>query len=95
MQTLAGVPQVIPTTASPQTYTNAGTNPEVVHVSTSTTASTVTVAKGGVAIATMTNTAGNFNSATFILKPGEALVLTYSAGTPVIVRDTLGFQAPN
>lgn len=84
--TVAGVPQAIAVGASPFTYTNAGPNSEVLYFS-QPAGATTTVASGGVTLASILTPAATTIPVCLIAKPGQALVFTYSAGAPTLVRD--------
>jgi hypothetical protein len=85
---VAGVAQAIAVTASPFTYTNTGPNTEVLYYSIPAGA-TVTVARGGVTLASILTPAATTIPMCILAPPGAATVLTYSAGAPTLVRDVV------
>lgn len=84
--TVAGAPQAIAVGASPFTYTNAGPNTEQLYFS-QPAGATTTIASGGVTLASILTPAATTISCSFLARPGQALVFTYSAGAPTLVRD--------
>lgn len=84
--TVAGAPQAIAVTASPFTYTNNGPNTETLYFS-QPAGATTTVASGGVTLASILTPAATTIPITLQARPGQALVFTYSAGAPTLVRD--------
>lgn len=83
---VAGVPQAITVGASPFTYTNNGPNVELLYFS-QPAGATTTVASGGVTLASILTPAATTIPCTFMAKPGQSLVFTYSAGAPTLIRD--------
>jgi hypothetical protein len=85
----AGPAQVVAVGASPFTYTNNGPNTEALYFS-QPAGATTTVAKDGITIASiLTPAATTIPVGAILVGPGEAVVFTYSAGAPVLVRDVL------
>lgn len=85
---VVGAPQVIIATASPMTYTNGGPNTEILYL-TIPTGVTATVARGGITMASVLTPAATTIPLTVAVPPGGAIVFTYSAGAPVLVRETV------
>jgi hypothetical protein len=83
---VAGQPQPITVGASPFTYTNNGSTTEVLYF-TQPTGSTTTIASGGVTLASILTPAATTIPIVVLVRPGQSLVFTYSAGAPTLVRD--------
>jgi hypothetical protein len=85
---VAGTGQAVTVTASPMSYVNSGPNTEVLYF-TVPTGVTATVARGGVTLASILTPAATTIPITILAPPGSTTVFTYSAGAPVLVRDTI------
>lgn len=86
---VAGGPQAVAVGVSPFTYTNLSQSVEALYF-TQPAGATTTVAKGGVTIASiLTPAATTIPVGAILVGPGQAVIFTYSAGAPVLVRDVL------
>jgi len=83
----AGTPTTPAVAASPVTFTNATRNIQAFHVD-GVAATTMTLTKRGVVIASAVDAAANNCSLFCLLGPGEAVIVTYSGAAPAVHIDT-------